>query len=193
MATFKRGIFDSDLGNYKLIDGEVHALEGVVNKIGATVEKLSGTANEALNTADAALNKVDAFGVKLDAFGTKLDMFEAVQGVSDGAGIAGDTAALVGDVAEVAGDSDKIMAICIVASAVAVTVMVGFIAFCFYQGIKHGKEEERNSSPADQGVQKKNQESNEPFESDFSISDIHISSPMKHTFHQPQQSPIPSF
>ncbi|WP_341808680.1 hypothetical protein [Wolbachia endosymbiont (group E) of Neria commutata] len=141
MATFNRGFFASDFDNYQRIDTELHTLEDTVNKIGATVEKVSGTANEALNTADAALNKVDAFGIKLD-------MFEAAQGASDGAGIAGDTAALVGDVAEVAGDSDKIMAICIVASSLAVMATFGFVVFCFYQGIKHGKEEERNTSPA---------------------------------------------
>lgn len=137
-----------DRPNIENVDREVHALEDTVNKIGATVEKLSGTANEALNTADAALNKVDAFGVKLDAFGTKLDMFEAAQGASDGAGIAGDTAALVGNAAETIGDSDKIMLYCATASALAVAFTVGFVLFCFYQGIKHGKEEERNSSPA---------------------------------------------
>ncbi|WP_157956360.1 hypothetical protein [Wolbachia endosymbiont of Folsomia candida] len=199
--------FGSDHSNIEIVHKETHQALNLAQTATDTASAASKTADAALGTADAALTTAEAASKTaqaasdtaqtalntVDAFGARLGTLEAAQGVSDGTGVVGDAAALIGDVTETIGDSDRIMLGCTIAAAVAVTVMVGFIVFCFYQGIKHekdGKEGERKSSSADQDMQKKNQELNESFESDFPSSDLYIGSPIEHTFHQPQQTRI---
>ncbi|MDR2831881.1 MAG: hypothetical protein LBV62_03120 [Rickettsiales bacterium] len=47
---------------------------------------------------------------------------------------------------EAVGEQEKIMATCIIVSAVAAIVITSFVAFCIYQGVKCEREKEKNLS-----------------------------------------------
>ncbi|XCA33190.1 MAG: hypothetical protein ABS808_05395 [Wolbachia endosymbiont of Polyergus mexicanus] len=47
---------------------------------------------------------------------------------------------------EAVGEQEKIMAICIIVSAVAAIAITSFVAFCIYQGVKCEREKEKNLS-----------------------------------------------
>ncbi|WP_250296581.1 hypothetical protein [Wolbachia endosymbiont of Oedothorax gibbosus] len=47
---------------------------------------------------------------------------------------------------EAVGEQEKIMATCIIVSAVAAIAITSFVAFCIYQGVKCEREKEKNSS-----------------------------------------------
>lgn len=50
---------------------------------------------------------------------------------------------------EAVADQEKIMATCIIVSAVAAIVITSFVAFCIYQGVKREREKEKNQLDQD--------------------------------------------
>ena len=50
------------------------------------------------------------------------------------------------------GESDKTIAMCVIASSIAVATITCFIAFCIYQGVKCEKEKKMNSSSTNKGI-----------------------------------------
>lgn len=79
---------------------------------------------------------------KIDA-----ERFESIQKYLDGLQERlADVEEKVETLTEAVGEQEKIMATCIIVSAVAAIAITSFVAFCIYQGVKLEKEKEKNSS-----------------------------------------------
>ncbi|WP_265023435.1 hypothetical protein [Wolbachia endosymbiont (group A) of Epistrophe grossularia] len=114
--------------------GELEKVSGNFAGLEQEVIKLSG---EFTGNFKELLGKFDGLNDKFDGLQEKLTgLQENFTGLEE----------KVKTLTEAVADQEKIMATCIIVSAVAAIAITSFVAFCIYQGVKCEREKEKNLS-----------------------------------------------
>ncbi|MBA8756777.1 hypothetical protein OZD66_00610 [Wolbachia endosymbiont of Drosophila baimaii] len=122
----------------------VEELEKVLGNFAGLEEEIIKLADEFKENFKELLDKFDDLNDKFDGLKEQLEgvkkIAEEAKKIAEGAKETAENAI------EAVGEQEKIMATCIIVSAVAAIAITSFVAFCIYQGVKLEKEKEKNSS-----------------------------------------------